>query len=129
MSRDSQRLPDYLGHILEAIERIHSYVEDVDEVGFLSSKIIQDAVIRNLEVIGEASRNIERVHPEFAAAHPELPLALANDMRNALAHGYFKVDLEIVWKTIQGNLPDLHAQIIEVSATLSRSSDDEGMEP
>lgn len=104
-------------------------MEDVDEVGFLSSKIIQDAVIRNLEVIGEASRNIERVHPEFAAAHPELPLALANDMRNALAHGYFKVDLEIVWKTIQGNLPDLHAQITEVSATLSRNSDHEGMEP
>jgi uncharacterized protein with HEPN domain len=129
MSRDPPRLPDYLGHILEAIERIHSYVEDVDEVGFLSSKIIQDAVIRNLEVIGEASRNIERAHPEFAAAHPELPLALANDMRNALAHGYFKVDLEIVWKTIQGNLPDLHAQITEVSATLSRSSDHEGMEP
>lgn len=129
MSRDPQRLPDYLGHILEAIERIQAYVADVDVVGFLSSKLIQDAVIRNLEVIGEASRNIERVHPEFAAAHPELPLALANDMRNALAHGYFKVDLEIVWKTIQSNLPDLHAQIIEVSAILTRNSDHEGMEP
>lgn len=129
MSRDPRRLPDYLGHILEAIERIQSYVADVDEVGFLSSKIIQDAVIRNLEVIGEASRNIERVHPEFAAAHPELPLALANDMRNALAHGYFKVDLEIVWKTIQNNLPGLHAQITEVSAVLSRNSDQEEREP
>ena len=113
---------DYLEHILEAIERIHSYVEDVDGVSFLSSKIIQDAVIRNLEVIGEASRNIERVHPE-------LPLALANDMRNALAHGYFKVDLEIVWKTIRGDLPNLHAQITEVSAALSRNSDHKGIEP
>ena len=129
MSRNPQRLPDYLGHILEAIERIQHYVDDMDEVGFLDSKLVQDAVIRNLEVIGEASRNIERVHPEFAAAHPELPLALANDMRNALAHGYFKVDLEIVWKTIQGNLPDLHAQITEVSATLSRNTDHEGMQP
>ena len=129
MSRDPQRLPDYLGHILEAIERIQHYVDDMDEVGFLNSKLVQDAVIRNLEVIGETSRNIERVHPEFAAAHPELPLALANDMRNALAHGYFKVDLEIVWKTIQNNLPELHAQITEVSATLSRNSDHEGMEP
>lgn len=129
MSRDPQRLPDYLGHILEAIKRIQHYVDDMDEVGFLNSKLVQDAVIRNLEVIGEASRNIERVHPEFAAAHPELPLALANDMRNALAHGYFKVDLEIVWKTIQNNLPELHAQITEVSATLSRNSDHEGMEP
>ena len=128
MSRDPPRLPDYLGHILEAIERIHSYVQDVDEVGFLSSKMIQDAVIRNLEVIGEASRNIERVHPEFAAAHPEIPLALANDMRNALAHGYFKVDVEIVWRTVQANLPDLHAQITQVCATLSRNSDHEGMD-
>jgi uncharacterized protein with HEPN domain len=129
MSRDPQRLSDYLEHVLEAIERIQHYVQDMDGVGFLSTKMVQDAVIRNLEVIGEACRNIERGHPEFAAAHPELPLALANDMRNALAHGYFKVDLEIVWKTIQNNLPELHAQITEVSAALSRNSDHEGMAP
>jgi len=118
MSRDPQRLPDYLGHIMEAIERIQAYVSDVDEVSFLSNRIVQDAVIRNLEVIGEASRNIERDHPEFAAEHPELPLTIANDMRNALAHGYFKVDLEIVWKTIEKNLPELHEMITEVIATL-----------
>jgi len=129
MSRDPQRLPDYLGHILEAIARIQSYVQDVDEHGFLASKIVQDAVIRNLEVIGEASRNIERVHPEFAAAHPEIPLALANDMRNALAHGYFKVDLAIVWKTIQTNLPDLYAQITEVNAALSTNAHEQHPHP
>jgi len=118
MSRDPQRLPDYLEHIIEAIERIHAYVDNVDEIGFLASKLIQDAVIRNLEVIGEAARNIERAHPQFAAAHPELPLALANDMRNALAHGYFKVNLNIVWNTIQNDLPDLHAQIRQVQGNL-----------
>lgn len=116
MSRDPQRLHDYLGHILEAIERINAYVNNVDEVGFLASQIVQDAVIRNLEVIGEASRNIERVHPDFAAAHPDLPLALASDMRNALAHGYFKVDLGIVWKTIQRDLPPLHQQVCALMA-------------
>ncbi|MEY2152237.1 DUF86 domain-containing protein [Rhodanobacter sp. 115] len=129
MSRDPQRLPDYLEHILEAIERIHSYVDDVDEVGFLASSLLQDAVIRNLEVIGEAARNIERVHPDFAAAHPELPLALANDMRNALAHGYFKVNLEIVWKTIQSDLPGLHAQVQDALANLRSEPDVGGMEP
>jgi uncharacterized protein with HEPN domain len=128
MSRDPQRLPDYLGHILEAIERIQHYVDAMDEVGFLGSKLVQDAVIRNLEVIGEASRNIERAHPDFAAAHPELPLALANDMRNALSHGYFKVDLGIVWTTIQGNLPDLHAQVQDALASL-RNQDIEGTKP
>jgi uncharacterized protein with HEPN domain len=128
MSRDPQRLPDYLGHILEAIERIQHYVDAMDEVGFLGSKLVQDAVIRNLEVIGEASRNIERAHPDFVAAHPELPLALANDMRNALSHGYFKVDLGIVWTTIQGNLPDLHAQVQDALASL-RNQDIEGTKP
>ncbi len=91
-------------------------MEDVEEVGLFYSKIIQDAVIRNLEVIGESSRNIERVHPEFAAAHPELPLTLANDMRNALAHGYFKLDLEIVWKTIHNDLPVLHQHVQALAA-------------
>ena len=124
MSRDPQRLPDYLGHILEAIERIQHYVEDIDEVGFLASKLVQDAVIRNLEVIGEASRNIERVHPDFAAAHPALPLAIANDMRNALSHGYFKVDLGIVWKTIHGDLPGLRAQIQAVKASIHNQGRD-----
>lgn len=118
MSRDPQRLPDYLGHILEAIERIQHYVENIDAVGFLASQLVQDAVIRNLEVIGEASRNIERVHPDFAAAHPELPLTLANDMRNALSHGYFKVDLEIVWKTIHNDLPHLHALVSDLREEL-----------
>lgn len=111
MSRDRQRLIDYLAHLLEAIERIDRYVENLDEVAFLQNELIQDAVIRNFEIIGEASHNIETHHPEFAAEHPELPLAVAYQMRNAVAHGYFKVDLEIVWKTIHKDLPWLHEQI------------------
>jgi uncharacterized protein with HEPN domain len=107
MSRDPQRLADYLAHIVQAIERIERYTDDLDEVAFLGSEIVQDAVIRNFEVIGEASRNIERHHPDFATAHPELPLAVAYEMRNALAHGYFKVDLGIVWRTIKRDLPHL----------------------
>ena len=72
---------------------------------------MQDAVIRNFEVIGEASNNIEKQHPEFVASHSDLPLAYAYQMRNAIAHGYFKVDLEIVWNTIQRDLPSLRARI------------------
>jgi uncharacterized protein with HEPN domain len=73
--------------------------------------MIQDAVIRNFEIIGEASRNIERLFPEFIEEHPEIPFIDAYEMRNALSHGYFKVDLDILWKTIQVNLPDLKIQI------------------
>jgi len=114
MSRDPQRLQDYLRHILLAIKRIQEYCSDVDELGFLKSQLIQDAVIRNFEVIGEASKNIERSFPEYAAAHPELPLMIAYEMRNALAHGYFKVDLPIIWKTIEINLPVLEDQIVRL---------------
>jgi uncharacterized protein with HEPN domain len=108
---DALRLPEYLRHIIEAIERIHRYVEDVSEVTFLSDQKTQDAVIRNFEIIGEASRNIERYHRQFAEDHGYLPLGFAYEMRNALSHGYFKVDLEIVWNTIHTNLPQLHTQI------------------
>lgn len=110
MNRNPQRLSDYLGHILQAIERIQRYTDDMDEVRFLRNEMAQDAVIRNFEVIGEASRNIERDHPDFATDHPELPLSFAHEMRNALAHGYFKVDLGIVWKTIENDLPHLQQQ-------------------
>lgn len=108
MTRSPRRLPDYLGHISEAIERIQRYTDAIDESAFLNSEIIQDAVIRNFEVIGEACGNIARSHADFVAAHPELPVSVAYDMRNALSHGYFKVDLPIVWKTIQTDLRPLH---------------------
>ena len=108
MTRDKQRLTDYLSHILHAIERIQRYIEDIDEAAFLSSELVQDAVIRNFEIIGEASNSIEKYFPAFSADHPELPLAIAYQMRNAVAHGYFQVDLEILWKTIHSDLPEFY---------------------
>jgi len=119
MTRDPQRLSDYLDHILEAIERIEEYVADLDEMTFLDNKLVQDAVIRNFEVIGEASNNIEKRFSEFVAAHPELPLTSAYQMRNAVAHGYFQVDFEILWKTIQRDLPGLHTKVNEIRVKLS----------
>lgn len=118
MSRDRQRLSDYLDHIAQAIERIERYTEDLDELAFLQNEMAQDAVIRNFEIIGEASHNIGSHYPEFAAAHPELPLAFAYQMRNAVAHGYFKVDLEIVWKTVQNELAGLYTQVKQVLGDL-----------
>lgn len=100
MTRHALRIPDYLEHILEAIRRIVTYTEDLTEVVFLEDEKTQDAVIRNFEVIGEASRNIER---------------------NQVAHGYFKVDLEIVWRTIQHDLPLMEADIQRLLKNISRS--------
>ena len=114
MNRKSLRAAHYLGHILEAIERIERYTETVAFEGFAASDMAQDAVIRNLEIIGEACRNIERSDPGFAARHPDFPLRAAIEMRNVLAHGYFGVDLDIVWRTVQTNLPGLQRQARQI---------------
>jgi uncharacterized protein with HEPN domain len=90
------------------------------EETFLQNDMVQDAVIRNLEIIGEASHNIAARYPVFASGHTELPLAFAYQMRNAVAHGYFKVDMEIVWKTIHNDLPELHDQVRKILEELSQ---------
>lgn len=106
--KDALRIPDYLEHILEAIDRIHRYVDDLSEVDFLEDKKTQDAVVRNFEIIGEAAHNIEVYHSAYAEAHSDIPWSLMYTMRNRVAHGYFKVDYELVWLTIQNDLPELH---------------------
>jgi uncharacterized protein with HEPN domain len=111
MSLSPDRLLDYLGHIKEAIERISHYTDDMEEVEFLKNLLVQDAVIRNLEIIGEASNKIMKNYPDFVTQNADLPLSFAYSMRNALSHGYFKVDFEIVWRTIQTELPRLHSQL------------------
>lgn len=123
------RVPDYLGHILQAIERIDRYTADIDEVGFLSSELVQDAVIRNIEIVGEAANNIQRVAPEFAALHDDIPWQVMYTMRNRVSHGYDKVDLEIVWKTIQGDLPTLYQQVQEVARGFPLNDVELGMKP
>jgi uncharacterized protein with HEPN domain len=110
-SGNGPRLRDYIAHMWDAIRRIDRYVADIDEATFLADEKTQDAVIRNLEIIGEAASNIRARYPEFVANHPDLPFGAAYGMRNALAHGYFKVDLGIVWRTIRRELPPLKAQL------------------
>ncbi|MDD5036378.1 MAG: DUF86 domain-containing protein [Methylococcaceae bacterium] len=118
MSRDQQRLADYLAHILEAIDR---YTGDMDEVVFLNNSLVQDAMIRNFEIIGEASNNIEKHYPEFAATHPEFALGVRLPDAQCRRSRLFKVDFEIVWKTIHRDLPVLHAQIQDVQASIPPS--------
>jgi uncharacterized protein with HEPN domain len=109
-----ERAIEYACHIVQAIERIEEYTADLSEQAFRADRLRQDAVIRNLEIVGEASRNLERYCPEFLAAYPDLPVIQAYEMRNALSHGYFRVDLQIIWETIQNNLPPLHLRLVAV---------------
>lgn len=118
MTVQEPRLPEYLDHILEAIKRIRTYTEDIVESAFLEDTLVQDGVIRNIEVIGEAAKNVEQRYPEFSAKHPEVPWVLVYAMRNRVAHGYFKIDLEIVWRTIQDDLPELELQLMRLRSDL-----------
>jgi uncharacterized protein with HEPN domain len=108
---DALRIPDYLSHILEALKRIFEYVDDIDEVGFLKNTLAQDAVIRNFEILGEASKNLRRYHADFIAKYPDVDWEDMYWMRNRLSHGYFNIDFEIIWKAIEKDLPKLQKQM------------------
>ncbi len=87
MNVELDRLGDDLDHILQAIARIEPYAGTIDEEIFKCDEMVQDAVIRNLDVVGDASRDPMVCAREFSAAHPVLTLAYAYRIRNAAAHG------------------------------------------
>lgn len=124
MSKDGLRARSYLGHILEAIQRINRYTRDLTEASFLENELVQDAVIRNIEIIGEAVRNIGRYDPEFSAQHPDVPWEDIYLMRNRVSHGYFSVDLGIVWKTVQRDMPELERKILQLREGLGPRPED-----
>ncbi len=124
MRKADLRLKDYLGHMQEAIERIQHYTLDLDKASFRTNALIQDAVIRNLEVLGEAAHNIETLFHDFAEQHAHIPWDDIYLMRNRISHGYFSVDHAVVWNTIQNDLPPLHTQIKTLAAQLAPAQTD-----
>ncbi len=118
MIRPALRLHDYLQHIIDAIGRVNGYVAAMDHTAFMGDVKTQDAVIRNLQIIGGAAHNIRQRFPEVVAADPSVPWHSAYGMRNALTHGYFSVDLERVWTTIQNDLQPFEATLRRLLASL-----------
>jgi uncharacterized protein with HEPN domain len=101
------RLPDYLEHIRQAATDACSFVEGLDKVSFLTDKRTQQAVIMSLIIIGEAATKIMDGHADFTSRHPQVPRRSMRGMRNRIAHGYFDINLEVVWETVQSALPEL----------------------
>lgn len=97
----------YLRHIRDAIARIETYTAQ-GRKAFFEDTMVQDAVIRNLEVIGEAVKDLP---PELKRRHPEIPWRSITALRNVLIHEYFGVDLEIVWRIVQRRLPALKRHV------------------
>ena len=121
--RSDIRLPDYLDHMREAARLACSYVEGQTRDAFLADKRTQQAVILNLIVLGEAATKIAQASPAYVAAHPAVPWKSLRGMRNRIAHGYFSVDLAIVWDTVETALPALLEQLDEMRAALPGSTD------
>lgn len=102
----------FLLHIRDSIFQIESYVAGYSYDQFLKDRKTQDAVIRQLEMIGEATSNLTST---FKKSNPEIPWREIADFRNVLAHEYWDVDMEIVWNTIQEDLSTLKDSVIPLT--------------
>ncbi|HJZ04675.1 hypothetical protein A2634_03240 [Candidatus Amesbacteria bacterium RIFCSPHIGHO2_01_FULL_48_32] len=115
-----RRDPDvYLGHIEDAIRDVNQYLGDYTWEEFLDDGKTQDAVMRKLEVIGEAVKNFPE---EFLEKWPDVPWRDIADFRNVLIHEYFDVDLEEVWNTVKNDLPVLGERIRGVREKIKKDA-------
>ncbi len=81
---------------------------------FFADTLKQDAVIRNIEIIGEATNNLLEADPGIAAKYPSIPFAQIYGMRNRVAHGYFAVSLAMVWDSVEQDIPELREKMAKV---------------
>lgn len=101
----------YLYHIIDAIKTIEKYKERFSEEGFRSDNLVQDGIIRQIEIIGEASK---RLSPVLRKKYNHIPWKDITGMRDKLIHDYFGVDIEAVWETVCKDIPELKKEIEQI---------------
>jgi uncharacterized protein with HEPN domain len=107
----------YIHHIIDASAQITEYLDSVKEGEFKNNEMLQDAVIRNLEIIGEACSKLEDT---FKKDRPNIPWKEIVGMRNRLAHEYWDIDLEVIWQTVTKDVPRLQKQLLELEASIGK---------
>ncbi|WP_105373990.1 HepT-like ribonuclease domain-containing protein [Neorhizobium huautlense] len=107
----SERLQTHLDRMIFAGEKAVKYVRGMDGDGFRENEIIQDAVIANIMAIGECATKIMEQSPDFVVGHPEIPWRDIKNMPNRIAHQYFQLDIETVWRTVDQMIPQLLSQL------------------
>jgi uncharacterized protein with HEPN domain len=112
MSKDPQI---FLNHIIESINNIENFIQNINKEKFNLDIKLQDAVIRRIEIIGEAVKNLPK---SFTEEYSEIPWIKIAGMRDKLMHHYFGVDMNLVWKTIKEDIPLLKDQILKIKQEL-----------
>jgi uncharacterized protein with HEPN domain len=102
----------YVDHILDCIRKINDFSKELSLKDFRKSELIQDAIIRNIEIIGEASKKISK---DTKQTYYKIPWKEIAGMRDKLIHDYIGVDVDVVWKTIKEDIPILEAMISEIT--------------
>jgi uncharacterized protein with HEPN domain len=105
---------DYLEHMVEAIRLVHGYIDGLSREEFFTDKKTQQAIVLNILILGEAATQVGNEYPEWSDQHPEVPWRAMRGMRNRLAHGYFDINLEVVWDTVQLSLAELEEKLTAV---------------
>lgn len=100
----------YIEHMLDCIHRIDEYVESKDH--FYSSRLVQDAVVRNLQVMSESS---QRLPKEIKESYPEIPWRKISGFRNILVHDYLGLDLEVIWSVVELELPNFEKVLAAIA--------------
>jgi len=112
-----QPLGDYIEHMRQAAQDACDFVDGLTKDDFLADKRTQQAVIMSLIILGEAATKVMDGYPEFAETHCSVPWRSMRGMRNRIAHGYFAINLDVVWDTVQTALPHLLEQVILLQQT------------
>ena len=108
MTRDDQV---YLAHIRDALQQISLYTKGMDEEAFRANRMAQDAVIRQFEIVGEATKNLS---DSFRGNHPNVPWKDLAGFRDKLIHQYFGVDLSTVWRSVVDDVPVLLQEVLKI---------------
>ena len=115
MIRDDQV---YLAHIRDALQQISAYTESMDHVAFHGNRMVQDAVIRQFEIVGEATKNLS---DSFRECHPFMPWKDLAGFRDKLIHQYFGVDLTTVWRSVVDDVPVLLDELLKIQLPENRA--------